>query len=145
MQKGGITSDVTKIHPISYGGTVAASLRARMRPIILTTLTTIASVLANKIINVFGLYVPAGVLAYSMTFLMTDAIGEIANMIAGRVKTLVDPELPNLRLGLPEYIGDSSSVAGHHTAVASISLGQVNAQVVVLETGPDEAGLSNGG
>jgi len=38
---------------------------------------TIASVLANKIINVFGLFVPAGVLAYSMTFLMTDAIGEI--------------------------------------------------------------------
>ncbi len=38
---------------------------------------TIASVLANKIINVFGLFVPAGVLAYSMTFLMTDAISEI--------------------------------------------------------------------
>jgi len=38
---------------------------------------TIASVLANKIINVFGLFVPAGVLAYSMTFLMTDAICEI--------------------------------------------------------------------
>jgi len=38
---------------------------------------TIASVLANKIINVFGLFVPAGVLAYSMTFLMTDAICEL--------------------------------------------------------------------
>ncbi len=38
---------------------------------------TIASVLANKIINVFGLFVPAGVLAYSMTFLMTDTISEI--------------------------------------------------------------------
>lgn len=38
---------------------------------------TIASVLANKIINVFGLYVPAGVLAYSVTFLMTDVISEI--------------------------------------------------------------------
>ena len=38
---------------------------------------TIASVLANKIINVFGLFVPAGVLAYSMTFLMTDVISEI--------------------------------------------------------------------
>ena len=38
---------------------------------------TIASVLANKIINVFGLFVPAGVLAYSITFLMTDAISEI--------------------------------------------------------------------
>ena len=38
---------------------------------------TIASVLANKIINVFGLFVPAGVLAYSMTFLITDTISEI--------------------------------------------------------------------
>ena len=38
---------------------------------------TIASVLANKIINVFGLFVPAGVLAYSITFIMTDAISEI--------------------------------------------------------------------
>lgn len=38
---------------------------------------TIASVLANKILNVFGLFVPAGVLAYSITFLMTDVISEI--------------------------------------------------------------------
>jgi uncharacterized integral membrane protein (TIGR00697 family) len=38
---------------------------------------TIASVLANKIIGVFGLFVPAGVLAYSITFIMTDAISEI--------------------------------------------------------------------
>jgi queuosine precursor transporter len=38
---------------------------------------TIASVLANKIISVFGLFVPAGVLAYSITFICTDAISEI--------------------------------------------------------------------
>ena len=38
---------------------------------------TIASVLANKIISVFGLFVPAGVLAYSVTFVCTDAISEI--------------------------------------------------------------------
>jgi queuosine precursor transporter len=38
---------------------------------------TIASVLANKIINVFGLFVPAGILAYSITFLCTDVINEI--------------------------------------------------------------------
>jgi uncharacterized integral membrane protein (TIGR00697 family) len=38
---------------------------------------TIASVLANKILNIFGLFVPAGVLAYSITFLMTDVISEI--------------------------------------------------------------------
>ena len=38
---------------------------------------TIASVLANKIISVFGLFVPAGVLAYSITFIVTDTISEI--------------------------------------------------------------------
>ena len=38
---------------------------------------TIASVLANKIISVFGLFVPAGVLAYSITFVCTDVISEI--------------------------------------------------------------------
>jgi queuosine precursor transporter len=38
---------------------------------------TIASVLANKIISVYGLFVPAGILAYSITFVCTDVISEI--------------------------------------------------------------------
>jgi uncharacterized integral membrane protein (TIGR00697 family) len=38
---------------------------------------TIASVLANKIISVFGLFVPAGILAYSVTFIATDVISEV--------------------------------------------------------------------
>ena len=38
---------------------------------------TIASVLANKIISVFGLFVPAGILAYSITFICTDVISEV--------------------------------------------------------------------
>ncbi len=37
----------------------------------------IASVLASKIVNVFGFYVPAGILAYSITFVCTDVISEI--------------------------------------------------------------------
>jgi hypothetical protein len=37
---------------------------------------TIASVLANKIISVAGFYVPAGVLAFSVTFICTDVISE---------------------------------------------------------------------
>lgn len=37
---------------------------------------TIAAVLANKIINIFGLFVPAGILAYSITFITTDVISE---------------------------------------------------------------------
>ncbi len=38
---------------------------------------TISSVLANKIIGVFGIFVPAGVLAYSITFICTDVISEV--------------------------------------------------------------------
>ncbi len=38
---------------------------------------TIASILANKIITVGGIFVPAGVLAYSVTFIVTDTISEI--------------------------------------------------------------------
>lgn len=37
----------------------------------------IASVLAVKIIDVFGLFVPAGILAYSLTFIATDVISEV--------------------------------------------------------------------
>ena len=37
----------------------------------------IAAVLAGKIINVFGLSVPAGVIAYCFTFICTDVISEI--------------------------------------------------------------------
>lgn len=37
----------------------------------------IASVLASKIITVFGLVVPAGVLAYCVTFVVTDVVSEL--------------------------------------------------------------------
>jgi len=37
----------------------------------------ISSVLASKIITIFGLFVPAGVLAYCITFVVTDVISEL--------------------------------------------------------------------
>jgi uncharacterized integral membrane protein (TIGR00697 family) len=37
----------------------------------------ISSVLASKIISIFGLFFPAGVLAYCVTFVVTDVISEI--------------------------------------------------------------------
>jgi uncharacterized integral membrane protein (TIGR00697 family) len=46
----------------------------------------ISSVLASKIITIFGLFVPAGVLAYCITFVATDVISEIwGRERAGRV------------------------------------------------------------
>ena len=46
----------------------------------------IAAVLSSKIISVAGLFVPAGVLAYCLTFICTDVVGEVhgkkaANMV----------------------------------------------------------------
>ncbi|SMF14280.1 queuosine precursor transporter [Desulfovibrio gilichinskyi] len=37
----------------------------------------IAAVVSTKIINIFGFYAPAGVLAYSLTFIASDIISEI--------------------------------------------------------------------
>ena len=69
---------------------------------------TIASVLASKIIDIFGLYVPAGVLAYSITFIATDVIAEIwgkirANMVVwvGFLSLLLVFLLVNLALLMP--------------------------------------------
>jgi uncharacterized integral membrane protein (TIGR00697 family) len=50
---------------------------------------TISAVLASKIVIVLGLAVPAGVLAYSITFVVTDVVGEVwgrkraANVVFG--------------------------------------------------------------
>ena len=49
---------------------------------------TIASVLASKIIHIFGLYVPAGVLAYAITFICTDVISEVWGKERARVTVL---------------------------------------------------------
>jgi len=65
----------------------------------------IASILAFKIINVFGFFVPAGILAYSVTFTSTDIISEvwgkkIANtvVISGFVALVVMAALIQLAL-----------------------------------------------
>lgn len=69
---------------------------------------TIASVLANKILSVFGLFVPAGVVAYSITFIATDTISEIWGKVraqwvvfSGFVALIVVLVLINLAVVLP--------------------------------------------
>jgi len=70
---------------------------------------TIASVLANKIITIYGLFVPAGVLAYSITFICTDVISEIwgrdranATILGGFVTLVVVLLLVQLGLAWPK-------------------------------------------
>lgn len=70
---------------------------------------TIASVLANKIITIYGLFVPAGVLAYSITFVCTDVISEIwgreranATILGGFVALVTVLLLVQLSLAWPK-------------------------------------------
>lgn len=70
---------------------------------------TIASVLASKIIDVFGLFMPAGVLAYSITFICTDVISEIwgkkranATVLGGFIALLCVLVLVQLSLAWPK-------------------------------------------
>ncbi len=44
---------------------------------VFVTSLVISNVIATKLISVFGFIVPAGVVAYPITFLMTDIIGEV--------------------------------------------------------------------
>ena len=44
---------------------------------VFTASITIGSVLSSKIVDIFGFFVPAGVFAYSFTFICTDVINEI--------------------------------------------------------------------
>ena len=44
---------------------------------VFVTSLVISNVIATKLISVWGFIVPAGVVAYPITFLMTDVIGEV--------------------------------------------------------------------
>ncbi|SHE69113.1 hypothetical protein SAMN02745206_00680 [Desulfacinum infernum DSM 9756] len=68
----------------------------------------IASVLASKIITVFGLVVPAGVLAYCVTFVITDVISELwgreraaSTVLGGFIALLVSLVLVRLAIAWP--------------------------------------------
>ena len=60
--------------------TLASSIARKWGPGILVGLVAIciitANILATKIIRMFGLLVPAGVIVYSISFLLTDALSE---------------------------------------------------------------------
>lgn len=64
---------------------------------------------------------------------ITDAIGEIANMLGGGVKNRLVAREPKLQLGLPIFI-DGKIQAGAHaeTAVGNVSLGTIPVTVLVI-------------
>lgn len=94
----------------------------------------IASVLATKIIVILGLYVPAGILAYSLTFIATDVISEVwgkesANRVVfgGFITLIAVSLLIRLALVWPEAPiwnnkGAFDSILGNTTRVIVASL-----------------------
>ena len=64
---------------------------------------------------------------------VADAIGEIVNIFAGVIKGKVAGEIPVLELGLPMFLtGKVTPREGDETAVASIQIDDVKADVVIL-------------
>lgn len=95
----------------------------------------IANVVAGKVVNIFGLTVPAAVVAYAITFTCTDVVGEIwgkekANQIVkiGFISQLVALLLIFLAIRLPpavfakEFSKQFSSVLGQSARVVVASL-----------------------
>jgi Chemotaxis phosphatase CheX len=64
---------------------------------------------------------------------VTDAIGEIANMLGGGVKTRLISREPKLQLGLPIFIDGKIQPGAHsETAVGNVSLGVIPIKVLVI-------------
>ncbi len=99
----------------------------------------IAAVLANKIITVVGIFVPAGVLAYCVTFVCTDVVNEIwgrktANQVvlSGFGALIVSLVLIQLALSWPAapFWNDQEAFATTLGATPRIILGSLTAYLV---------------
>jgi CheY-specific phosphatase CheX len=64
---------------------------------------------------------------------VADALGEIANVLAGMVKTTMAAHDPSLKLGLPIVVhGQVERGTDSEMAVSKVSLGPVEARLIVL-------------
>jgi hypothetical protein len=64
-----------------------------------------------------------------------DAIGEIANMVAGGVKTRMNGRVPGLQMGLPLCVsGRIEQLGGAEYADADLLVGEVRTTVMVLRS-----------
>jgi CheY-specific phosphatase CheX len=64
---------------------------------------------------------------------MSDTMGEIANIIAGGLKSKMDERNPNMRMGLPIMVHGCVDAPEHaEIAMAEIKLGPVLAHLLVL-------------
>jgi len=68
----------------------------------------VASILASKIITIFGFFVPAGILAYSITFIITDTTSELYGkkaadtvVLSGFISLVVTFFMMQLSIALP--------------------------------------------
>jgi hypothetical protein len=72
--------------------------------------------------------------AFSAESDIADAVGEIANMVAGGVKKRMDDRVPGILLGLPLFVSGGVEPHGADRSVSEVRIGDVRAQVVVLWT-----------
>jgi Chemotaxis phosphatase CheX len=63
---------------------------------------------------------------------VADAFGEIANMVAGGVKSRMNDRMPSLRLGLPLFVDGRVVQAAAEQRTTELLLGTVRTSVVVL-------------
>lgn len=67
---------------------------------------------------------------------MIDALGEIVNIVAGSVKTMVSKAGESMTLGLPIVVrGQVLPTIGAHVAAVKVLIGSIPAQLIVLQKG----------
>ncbi|MBN1824886.1 MAG: chemotaxis protein CheX [Candidatus Eisenbacteria bacterium] len=67
---------------------------------------------------------------------VSDALGEIANIVAGGVKNRMADRDPSMKLGLPMIVhGHVQATDRMQTAIADVRIGPVEAQLLVLREG----------
>jgi len=65
---------------------------------------------------------------------VADAVGEIANMVAGAIKTRMNAEVPDIVLGLPLCVRGTIQAQGVEQVVTELGLGAMRMHVVVLRS-----------
>jgi len=71
---------------------------------------------------------------------LADALAEIVNIVAGMVKTVVNDQDGNLNLTLPTFLsGDCSPLGGQLVTEGPLTLGSVEAKVVVIQSRASKA------
>ena len=65
---------------------------------------------------------------------VADAIGELANVIAGATKTMMNPTVPDIVLGLPLCVKGRIETQGVEQAATELLVGSMRVRIVLLRS-----------